>query len=115
MLTHREQVRINREIISSQIGRCPKGGTPEELAVYRRAYQREYYKLNSDKARQYQKQYNLTHKKKSRPKGSSKKSCPRLVVETHFSRSRLMHLPVERFAKAVNCITGSNGSKVVIP
>ena len=64
-------------------------------AEARREYQRRYY----------QRQYNLTHKKKARGgRGRSNFTAPREVVRTTFNTADIMHAPVEKTVRILEKI-----------
>jgi len=61
--------------------------------------------MHKEKAKEYQRQYNLTHKKKARGgRGKSSFTAPREVVRTTFNTSDLMHAPVEKTVKMLEKI-----------
>ena len=75
-------------------------GTPEA----RREYQREYYQKHKDKAKEDQRLYNLTHKKKRGGRGKANFLCPRDAARMTFNTCDLMNSPVEKTLKMLEKI-----------
>src|SRR5512141_2156187 len=71
----------------------------------RQKYQRPDYQMHKEKAKEYQRQYNLTHKKKARAgRGKSGPSAQREVVRTTFNTADIMHSPVEKTVRMLEKI-----------
>ena len=75
-----------------------------------RLYLREYYQLHKERAREYQRNYNLTRKKKQ-SSGDGRHTRGRVewrhIPNVAFTRNDLQHLPVgSKFESAVNQVLG---------
>jgi hypothetical protein len=61
--------------------------------------------MHKEKAKEYQRQYNLTHKKKARAgRGKASFSSSREVVRSTFNTADIMHAPVEKTLKMLEKI-----------
>jgi len=61
--------------------------------------------MNKEKAKEYQRQYNLTHKKKARGgRGRASLVAPREVVRSTYNTSDIMHAPVEKTVRMLEKI-----------
>lgn len=70
---------------------------------WRTEYQRAYYKVNAEKAKTYQHEYNLTHRRNKSTTDKPPKA-KRQVIKTSLNSSDLLHIPIEKFEKAVSKI-----------
>lgn len=72
----------------------------------RRDYQRRYYQLHRDKMREYQRIYNMTHKKpKKTGTHPPKFICPREAVKKEYHHHDLQKTPVgDRLVDTLNKI-----------
>ncbi|MEW6413166.1 MAG: hypothetical protein AB1483_11970 [Candidatus Zixiibacteriota bacterium] len=69
----------------------------------RRAYLRRYYEANKDRAREYQRRYNLMHKKKARMVGGARGGRRQEIRET-FNASDIMRSPTEKSLRIIQSI-----------
>jgi hypothetical protein len=92
------------KIILSKNGRRRKGDilTPEERKIKRVEYQKDYYLAHIDKAKEYQRVYNLVYKKKKRV--GKQDEAPRIKKKTAFTPSCLQGMDSSKFADAVNAV-----------
>lgn len=67
----------------------------------RRDYQRRYYQLHIEKAKEYQRLYNLSHKKKGKGKGKRNFVCPRKAYQVSYSISDVQHTPAEKLPELI--------------
>ena len=85
--------------------------TPVERAVARRKHQRDHYLKNREKARLYQREYNLLHRKKKRFE-TNEKGCPlgRQTVKSVFTIRDIMSSSPEQPARMLEMILGGKRS-----
>lgn len=70
----------------------------------RRDYQKKYYQKNIEKAKEYQRQYNLNHKKKTPKKPTPKDTFKPLPIKDSFNCSDIMNMSPEKMTKTINGI-----------
>ncbi|UCG61004.1 MAG: hypothetical protein JSV52_11840 [Candidatus Zixiibacteriota bacterium] len=99
-------------ILNSELGErparapaSPSSRPVRKISEARRAYLRRYYEANREKAREYQRRYNLVHKKKVRM-ASKLDGASRLreAVRETFNASDIMQAPTEKSVQILNLI-----------
>lgn len=75
-----------------------------EISPERRAYLREYYQKNKERAREYQRQYSLKHRRKSTAPGCSSSGTGREAFRTVFNMGDIMQSPTEKSLKILEQI-----------
>lgn len=84
----------------------PRAGRPapvRKISDARRAYLRRYYQEHKERAREYQRQYNLMHKKKVRL-GDNGSTAPRERFRCTFNASDIMRAPTEKSVRYLQMI-----------
>ena len=100
--------RRQRSLAHGNNPRCP-----DCLKAHKKLYQVDYYLAHNEKAREYQRQYNIAHKKKNTTRrnnnfraqySTTAKQQEREERRSVYHHSDLMHRPTESFEKAVGRI-----------
>ncbi len=104
---HQLQMTFNSEI-SDRPPESPgrqSPGSVRKISEARRVYLRRYYEANKDKAREYQRRYNLMHKKKVRM-ASKLDGASRLreAIRETYHASDIMQAPTEKSVRILDLI-----------
>ncbi len=97
---HMSALRIDENTNRANSGRTTKTGTSPE----RKEYLRKYYRENRERAREYQKQYSLKHKRKARSEDLILGKGRREKIRSIFHQGDIMQSPTEKSIKMLDQI-----------